>query len=189
MYFVRRSPEHLAEYLTLDDQKLNQIADKVIDRQKISYNAFKIDPKKDRYLLSKIQEFKKKQPYKVKDDPYLKREAFSPTVDRVYSTDNMLKMFKNDKYMSSNTCGTGEVLNASHTLQRLYCDRDRAYFNNQPRAHLRNRASSMACVPPAPSGARETHSGQYEEEEGPKGKGFALTSKKLSNGVQLTKPK
>ena len=134
----------MAEYLTLDQQRLDQIAEKVIERQKISYNAFRIDPKKDEYLLTRILECKKKQGYRVKNDPYLKREYFSPKVGQVCSTDKMLKMFKNEKYMTSPTCGAAEVLNASHTLNRLYCDRDRAYFSNQQRPLLQNRKSSMA---------------------------------------------
>jgi hypothetical protein len=80
-------------------------------------------------------------------------------VDRVYSTNNMLDMFKNDKYMSMNTCGKGEVLNASHTLQRLYCDRDRAYFTKQHRGNLNSRTSSVAPVGSVPQAARDTHSG------------------------------
>ena len=60
VYFVRRSPSHLVEYLNFDEAKLSKIADKVMDRQKISYNAFRIEPHKDRYLLSRILECKKK---------------------------------------------------------------------------------------------------------------------------------
>ena len=97
----------------------------------------------------------------------MKRHSFSPTVEQVYSTDNMLTMFKNDNYMDSTTTALSDVLYASHTLHRLYCDRDRAYFNKKPRVLQKNRKSSMGCLVATSGGAgsKEPAAGQQEEDQ------------------------
>jgi len=74
--------------------------------------------------------------------------------------------------MTSTTTALNDVLYASHTLNRLYCDRDRAYFNKKPRVLQKNRKSSMGCLVATNSaaGSKEYLAGQQEDDQDGKAK-------------------